>query len=69
MSFVVKGRIIKIIRDFPELQEVRVEIPGRSSFESAYNYPALFRRVQPGEDVLLNTAAIDLNLGTGGHTG
>jgi hypothetical protein len=67
MSFVVKGRIIKIIHDFPELQEVMVEIPGRSNIESAYNYPALFRRVQSGDDVSLNTAAIDLNLGTGGH--
>ena len=62
-----RGEVIKIIRDFPELQELLVVIHGNNQPERAYNYPQLYRKINIGETVSLNTSAVNLSLGTGGY--
>ncbi|MCL6591238.1 MAG: DUF3866 family protein [Firmicutes bacterium] len=61
------GIVTGIVKDGPELQELEVIIEGRPGPDKAINYPGLYRRVEAGEKVLLNTVAIDLGLGTGGR--
>jgi hypothetical protein len=67
MYSVTRGEVTVILHDDPELQELLVQIPGKSQPERAYNYPALNRRIETGELVLLNTSAVKLGLGTGGR--
>lgn len=55
----------KIITSDPQLQELEVEVDGELA--RAYNYPALAGAAQVGEQVLLNTSAVELGLGTGGR--
>lgn len=64
---VTRGQVLAILNDGPELQEVSVEIEGESAPQRAYNYPSLFRPLQVGDRVILNTAAVKLGLGTGGR--
>ncbi|MHB1459015.1 MAG: DUF3866 family protein [Armatimonadota bacterium] len=62
-----KGRVLTIRLASIQsggIQEITVEIDGVQ--HNAVNYPQLTGIVSPGDDVLLNTTAIDLNLGTGG---
>lgn len=58
------AKIIAILSERPGATEVIVEIAGRR--EKAVNYPDLTGSVSPGDEVLLNTTAVDLALGTGG---
>lgn len=67
MFSVTQGEVTGIIYDSPEIQELLVSIPGKSRPERAYNYPALYRKIESGETVLLNTSAVTLGLGTGGR--
>jgi hypothetical protein len=67
MNSVARGEVMEIIHDYPELQEVSVQIEGSPEPERAYNYPRLYRKVKVGEIVFLNTIAIKLGLGTGGR--
>ncbi|NPV28561.1 MAG: DUF3866 family protein [Firmicutes bacterium] len=60
-----KGRITRILRSEPELQEVEVELEGGSG--RAWNYPALTGEAHPGDEVYLNTTAVELGLGSGGY--
>lgn len=59
------GTVIGLKRARPGLQELIVEVEGRS--EPAIAYPALTGSVVEGSVVLLNTTANALGLGTGGH--
>lgn len=59
-----KAKILAIISERPGAQEVLVDIEGTEA--RAVNYPALSGSVTPGDEVLLNTTAVDLSLGTGG---
>ena len=59
-----KAKVIQITSDRPGATDLLVELNGRS--ECATNYPGLTGAVSPGDEVLLNTTAVDLALGTGG---
>ena len=52
-------------RSWPGAVELMAEVDG--DLVSALAYPALVGTPQPGDVVLLNTAALDLDLGTGGY--
>ena len=67
MFSIVRGQIIQIVTEDPELQEIKVQLTPGGAPELAYNFPGLHRRVVIGEEVSLNTAAVKLNLGTGGR--
>jgi Protein of unknown function (DUF3866) len=59
------GTVIGVKNARPGLQELLVEVEGRS--EPAIAYPPLTGEVAEGSVVLLNTTAVDLGLGTGGY--
>ncbi|MDH7482091.1 MAG: DUF3866 family protein [Armatimonadota bacterium] len=59
-----KARVLEVISERKGAVELLVEIGGRH--EKAICYPDLVGRVLPGDEVLVNTTAVDLNLGTGG---
>jgi len=60
-----KGKIIRILRSEPDLQEAEVDVEGTCSL--AWNYPVLTGEVSPGDEVYLNTTAVELGLGSGGY--
>lgn len=66
MFSVITGQVLKLILDLPQLQEVIIASDSGAE-ERAYNYPELYRRIQPGDRVRLNSAAVQLGLGTGGR--
>lgn len=66
MYSIARGKVIQIINDLPDLQELLVQISDTEP-ERAYNYPLLYRKVEIGEFVFLNTSAVKLRLGTGGR--
>lgn len=47
------------------LDDIRVKINGE--IQRAYNYPKLTGEVNIGDEVVLNTTAVELSLGTGGY--
>lgn len=58
--------IVKEIVDRSEnLDDIRIDING--SIQKAYNYPKLSGKVNVGDEVILNTTAVELSLGTGGY--
>jgi hypothetical protein len=59
------GTVISVKRARPGLQELVVDVEGRS--EAAIAYPALTGEVAEGSVVVLNTTAGALGLGTGGY--
>jgi hypothetical protein len=61
-----KARVINIGNGREGLTEVEVELENGKK-RSAINYDDLTGGVNKGDKVLLNTTAIDLNLGTGGY--
>ncbi len=64
MECALRWGIVLVVRNFPGRQELEVSLDGRSS--GAINYPGLTGPCQPGDKVLLNTTARELELGTGG---
>ncbi len=58
------GRVTRITSDRASVQEFIAEMDGAE--KRAVNYPPLTGTVEVGDDVLLNTTAVDLALGTGG---
>ncbi|GGE10670.1 hypothetical protein GCM10011571_09970 [Marinithermofilum abyssi] len=61
-----KGRVEKILEERQGYQRVWIkEETGKES--PAIHYPFLMGKVQEGDEVWLNTTAVDLELGTGGH--
>jgi Protein of unknown function (DUF3866) len=60
-----RGAVSAIRREWPGATELEVSVDGTAV--RALAYPRLTGRPQPGDDVLLNTSALDLGLGTGGY--
>ncbi len=54
-------RVVDILHESRDIIKVRLDDESR-----AYCFPQLNGRVEVGNDVVINTTAIDLNLGTGG---
>lgn len=59
------GRVVALGRSWPGALELDVEIDGEIGLALAY--PALVGLPQVGDDVVLNTTAVALGLGTGGY--
>lgn len=59
------GVISEITETFEGLERVAVEVDDQT--RKAINYSALTGTVKVGDRVVLNTTAVDLDLGTGGH--
>lgn len=59
------AKVVAIDSENQGAQFIRVALSGRE--EKAVNFLALGCRVTPGQEVLLNTTAVDLNLGSGGY--
>jgi hypothetical protein len=64
MIHIQVGIITHILDDCQEVQLVTVEHEGKKS--KAMNFPLLTKGVKIGDKVLINTTAVDLDLGTGG---
>lgn len=58
--FLEKGKVLSILRERDNLQEIEVKIKKR--VERAYNFPFITGRVKVGDKVLLNTTAEKLSL-------
>ena len=61
----VHGVVTAVMREREDIQEIEVEILGRT--EKAINYPVFTGKVAVGQRVTLNTTAVRLGLGTGGY--
>lgn len=59
------GLVESIISKSDSLEEITVNIDG--DIQKSYNYPQMTGNVQVGDEVLLNTTAVELSLGTGGY--
>lgn len=59
------GRVLGTRRSWPGAVELDVSVDGAEAVALAY--PALVGMPEPGDDVLLNTTAVALGLGTGGY--
>lgn len=59
------GRVLGIARSWPGAVELEVSVDGATA--TALAYPALVGTPEPGDEVVLNTSAVDLGLGTGGY--
>lgn len=59
------GIIEEIIDKSENLDDIRVNINGE--IQKAYNYPKMTGEVNVGDEVVLNTTAVELSLGTGGY--
>lgn len=66
MASFVEGRVVEVRRDRPGYQQVFIVRDGSSSPEVAYVVTALTGSVAVGDEVLANTTAVELSLGTGG---
>lgn len=60
-----RGEVTAIRRQWPGAAELDVSVAG--TVLRALAYPELTGRPEPGDQVLLNTGALDLGLGTGGY--
>src|SRR5580693_1441516 len=60
-----KGAVSGTRREWAGAVELDVSVDGTQV--RALAYPALTGRPQPGDEILLNTTALDLGLGTGGY--
>jgi len=61
-----RGVVDEVRREWPGALELGVTVAGEGTVR-ALAYPSLVGRPQPGDDVLLNTTALTLGLGTGGY--
>lgn len=59
-----RGKVTKVLRKRSNLTEVLVEVEG--VLEKAINYDDLTGEIREGTEVILNTTALNLRLGTGG---
>jgi hypothetical protein len=66
MATFVEGRVVEVRRDRPGYQQVLIERDDSRTPEKAYVVTALTGSVAVGDEVLANTTAVDLALGTGG---
>ncbi len=65
MIFFKKVRVKEVKRSEAGFQEVLVEFEGRQ--EKALSYPSLTGRLEEGDEVIINTTAGELDLGSGGY--
>src|SRR3954447_9703300 len=59
-----EATVVAVTAERPGAVELDVELDGERA--TALAYPAITGEVGPGDQVLLNTAAVELGLGTGG---
>lgn len=59
-----KGEVVDIIREYNDCIEISVNIDGEN--EKAVSYNNITGKVDIGDEVILNTTAVELGLGTGG---
>ena len=59
------GLVSEIVDKSDNLEDIRVNINGE--IQKAYNYPKMTGYVNIGDEVILNTTAVELSLGTGGY--
>lgn len=59
------GIVKSIVDSNQELEDLRVDINGE--IQMAYNYPKITGKINIGDEVILNTTAVELSLGTGGY--
>lgn len=67
MFLTAKGRVLAVIYDNSDIQELSVQVEGCSQPEKAYNYLSLNRKLTVDDIVKLNITAVELGLGTGGR--
>ena len=60
-----RGKVVKVLKRRTNLTEVLVEVEG--VLEKAINYDDLTGEIKEGTEVILNTTALRLGLGTGGR--
>ncbi len=60
-----QGKVVKITNILEGRTDILVNINGKN--EKAINYNYLTGLIEVGDDVVLNTTAMELNLGTGGY--
>jgi len=60
------GRVTRLLSTRRSLQRLEVELDGASRAEPAYALTDLVGPVAEGDEVVVNTTAVDLGLGTGG---
>lgn len=59
------GVVKEILDKTDDLEDILVNING--NIQKAYNYPKMTGSVNIGDEVVLNTTAVELSLGTGGY--
>ncbi|MDU4856695.1 MAG: DUF3866 family protein, partial [Clostridioides difficile] len=59
------GIVESIVSQTETLDDIRVNINGE--IQRAYNYPKISGTINIGDEVVLNTTAVELSLGTGGY--
>ncbi|WP_134698880.1 DUF3866 family protein [Ammoniphilus sp. YIM 78166] len=59
------GKVLSILHEASDIQELVVEVQGEQS--KAINYPGFTGFASVGDEVSLNTTAVNLKLGTGGY--
>jgi len=62
-----RAKVCDIIQERPGVQEVEVFLLSSGCREKAVYYTSDTSRLQQGDEVIINTTAIDLALGTGGY--
>lgn len=62
----VWGTVVRVVEEAEGVQRLEVSLAGSAPLV-AVAYPTLLGRCASGETVLLNTTAVDLDLGTGGE--
>ena len=59
------GIVVEIADSSEVLDDIRVNVNGQ--IQRAYNYTKLTGKINIGDEVILNTTAVELSLGTGGY--
>jgi hypothetical protein len=67
MLLTAKGRVVAVLQENSEIQELLVQVEGRPLSEKAYNYLGLNHRLTVNDFIELNVTAVELGLGTGGR--
>lgn len=62
---VLEGKLLEILFESDHRQELKVLVGNR--IEKAISYPQLIGKCSPGDQLILNTTAVSLSLGTGGY--
>ena len=60
-----KGKVVQVLESLCHIQEVDVEVDG--AIGRAWNFPLLTGKVSAGDQVYLNTTAVEKKLGSGGY--